>query len=219
VILRALHDFRRDAAMTWSYGGLREIWDAFLTRTIYRLYRRRTGHLFEEDLTEVSQAPPPAGVKVRVLADRDWPSITGALTTRSLTRFGRHMTPRNTCLIAWRGERPVGYAWLSEPGATLEELEELLLPLPSDAVYGWDLWVDPRERSRGVGSALVRARLACARERGFLRAWRIVIDGNLPSLRTLERSSGGGARVLGKVVYVTFVGRMRARYEPGGTTQ
>jgi ribosomal protein S18 acetylase RimI-like enzyme len=203
--------------MTWSYGGLREIWEAILERTIYRLYRRRTGHLFEEDLTEVSQAPPPVGVEVRVLGDRDWPSITGALTTRALKRFGRHMTPRNTCLIAWRGERPVGYTWLSEPGATLEELEEVLLPLPlpPDAVYGWDLWVDPRERSRGVGSALVRARLACARERGFLRAWRIVIDGNQPALRTLERSSGGGARVLGKVVYMTFLGRMRARYEPG----
>jgi len=212
MILRALHDFRRDAAITWGYGGLWEIRKAFLRRAVYRLYRRRRGLLFEEDLTEVSEAPPPAGVELRVLADRDWASLTGALTTRSLKRFRRHMTPQNTCLVAWRGERPVGYTCLSEPGATVEELP---LPLPPDAVYGWNLWVDPRERRRGVGSALVRARLAYARERGFRRAWRILIDGNRPALRTLERSSGGRARVLGSVHYVTFLGRKRARYEPG----
>ena len=202
--------------MTWSYGAWREVWQAFLERTIYRLYRRRTGVLFEEDLAEVSQGSSPAGVEVRVLGDRDWESITGALTTRSLKRFGRRMTPGNTCLVAWRGERPIGYTWLSEPGATLETLPlPLPLPLPPDTIYGWDLWVDPRERSRGVGSAVTRARLAFARERGFRRAWRIVLDGNRPALRTLERSSGGGARALGKVVYVTLLGRTRARYEPG----
>ena len=189
VIRRALHDFRRDLALTWSYGGWREIREAFLQRAVYRLYRRRTALLFEEDVTRVSQARLPAGVEVRVLGDRDWTSITGALTTRVLKRFRRNLTPWNTCLVAWRGERPVGYTWFSEPGATVEELP---LRLPPDAAYGWDLWVDPRERRRGVGSALVRARLAYARERGFVRAWRIVIDSNLPALRTLERGGGRG---------------------------
>jgi ribosomal protein S18 acetylase RimI-like enzyme len=212
MIRRAIHDFRRDVAITWSYGGLRELREAFLNRAVHRLYRRETGLLFEEDPREVSEAPPPAGVEVRVLGDRDWVDVADTLTTRALSLFRRQMTPQNTCLVAWRGERLIGYTWLSEPGAPLRGLP---LPLPSGIAYGWDLWVDPRERSRGVGSALVRARLACARERGFLRAWRIVIDGNRPALRTLERSSGGRARVLGKVVYVTFLGRRRARYEPG----
>ncbi len=214
VIRRALHDFRRDLALTWSYGGWREIREAFLQRAVYRLYRRRTALLFEEDVTRVSQVRLPAGVEVRVLGDRDWASITGALTTRVLKRFRRNLTPWNTCLVAWRGERPVGYTWFSEPGATVEELP---LRLPPDAAYGWDLWVDPRERRRGVGSALVRARLAYARERGFVRAWRIVIDSNLPALRTIERGGVGDARVLGKVVYVTLLGRMRARYVPSET--
>jgi GNAT superfamily N-acetyltransferase len=212
VIRRALSDLRRDAVMTWSYGGAREIREAFLERTLHRLYRRRTGLLFEEDTAAASQAPPPDGVEVRTLANGDWAGIAAGLTTRALDRLRRDMTPGNTCLVAWRGERAVGYTWLSEPGAAREELP---LPLPPDVVYGRDLWVDPRERSRGVGSALVRARLAHARARGFPRSWRIVIDGNRPALRTLERSSGGGARLLGKVHYVTCLGRTRKRYQPG----
>ena len=211
MILRPLHDLRRDAALTWSYGGLREIKEALLNLAVYRLYRRRTGLLFEDDLTGLTQAPPPAGVEVRVLCDRDWASITGALTTRSLKRFGRQMTPQNTCFIAWDGERLIGYTWLAESGAPVEELP---LPLPPDVTYGWDLWVDPRERRRGVGAALVRARLAYGRERGYPRAWRIVIDDNRPALRAIERGSGGAARLLGKVVYVTILGRPRARFEP-----
>jgi ribosomal protein S18 acetylase RimI-like enzyme len=208
---RALHDFRRDAAITWDYGGPAEIWRAFLDRTIHRLYRRRRGILFEEDLTAVREDGPPPGVEIRVLADRDWEPVARAVTTRALDRFRRNTMPGNTCLVAWRGERPVGFTWLSEPRPTLA----LPAPLPSDAVYGWGLWVDPRERRRGVGSALVRARLVYTRKRGFRRAWRIILEDNRPAFRTIERSSGGDARVLGTVLYVTFLGRMRIRYEPG----
>jgi GNAT superfamily N-acetyltransferase len=209
---RALHDFRRDAAITWDYGGPAAIWSALLDRTIRRLYRRQRGILFEEDLTAVREERPPPGVEIRVLADRDWEPVARALTTRAFARFRRNTMPGDTCLVAWRGERPVGFTWMSEPG---RKLESLPVPLPSDAVYGRDLWVDPRERRRGVGSALVRARLAYTRQRGFRRTWRIILEDNRPAFRTLERSSGGDARVLGTVLYVTFLGRMRIRYEPG----
>jgi GNAT superfamily N-acetyltransferase len=77
--------------------------------------------------------------------------------------------------------------------------------------------VDPRERGRGVGSALVSARLSAARERGHRRAWRVIAPENRPSLRTIEKSSGGAARVVGSLTYVTFFGRMRLRYEPGSS--
>jgi ribosomal protein S18 acetylase RimI-like enzyme len=196
--------------MTWRYGGLREVHQALLKR-VHRVYHRGAGLLFEADLAELSHARPPAGVEVRVLSDRERPSLAAGLTTRARRRIDSQMTPGARCFIAWRGERPVGFAWLSDPGTTQEALP---LPLPPDVVYGWDLWVDPRERGHGVGSALVRARLADARERGFLRSWRVVMDGNEGALRTLERSSRGGARILGQVVYETFLGRTRVRYEP-----
>jgi ribosomal protein S18 acetylase RimI-like enzyme len=197
--------------LTWSYGGLREVYRTLLRRA-RRLYHRRAGLLFEEDLTRGNEAtPPPPGVEVRVLGDGDWPAVTRALTTRARRRIVSYMTPENTCFIAWREGRPVGFAWLSEPSA---ERHELPIPLPRDVAYGWDLWVDPRERRHGVGSALVRARLAHARERGFPLAWRVVIETNRPALRTLERSSGGAVRVVGKIRYLTFLGRTRVTYEP-----
>jgi ribosomal protein S18 acetylase RimI-like enzyme len=208
---RVLQDFRRDAAITWGYGGPRQLWDAFLWRVVYRVYRREGAVLFEQDLTAAIEQSTPAAVQIRPLADRDWGPIAGALTSRAFERFHRNALGGSVCLVAWRGEQPVGHTWLSEPGTAPASLP---IPLPSDATYGWDLWVDPRERSRGTGSALVRARLRYARERGYRRTWRIVTDHNRPALRTLEKSSGGGLRVLGRVTYATFLGRNRARYQP-----
>jgi GNAT superfamily N-acetyltransferase len=208
---RALQHFRRDATITWRYGGLPAIWEALLQRTAYWLYRRESGVLFEQDVARVSERPAPAGVEIRVLADRDWGALAQTLTTRSLERLRRRAMPGSTCLVAWRGGRPIGYTWISEPEARPESLP---VSLPSGVFYGWDLWVEPPERGRGVGSALARARVVYARERGARRAWRVIVDENRPALRTLEKSSGGRARALGKVTYVTFLGRVRRRYEP-----
>jgi ribosomal protein S18 acetylase RimI-like enzyme len=183
----------------------------FLWRVVYRLYRREGAVLFEQELAPSDDGPAPAGVAIRPLADRDWRHVARALTTRSLERLRRNARGGSVCLAAWRGERPVGFTWVSEPHTAPESLP---VPLPSDATYGWDLWVDPRERGRGVGSALVRARLAYARERGYRRAWRIVTDHNRPALRTHEKTAGIAARVLGRVTYNTFLGRSRVRYHP-----
>jgi GNAT superfamily N-acetyltransferase len=208
---RALRDFRRDTAITWRYGGLPALWEALLERTVYRLYRRQRGILFEEDLTILSERPPPAGVVIRALADRDWGPVAHAVTTRSVERFRGRARSGSTCLVAWQGERPVGYTWLSDPESTPESLP---VSVPPGAVYGWGLWVDPRERGRGVGTALATARGIYARERGVRRAWRVIADENRAAIRTLEKSSDGRARALGKVTYVTFLGRLRGRYEP-----
>jgi len=209
-----LRDLRRDAAITWSYGGVAAIWEALRARSVHWLYRRQVGILFEEDLAMVSRGTPPAGVEIRALSDRDWGPLAQTLTTRGLERIRRRTMPGRTCLIAWRGERPIGHTWLSERGGTPGSVP---VPLPSDASYGWDLWVDPRERGRGVGSALAIARLEYARERGRRRVWRVVIPRNRPALRTVEKSSGGSARAIGRVTYVTCLGRRRTRYEPASS--
>jgi GNAT superfamily N-acetyltransferase len=208
---RALQNFRRDAAIMWRDGGLPAIWEALLQRTAYWLYRRQSGVLFEQDVATVSERPAPPGVEIRVLADRDWGALAQTLTTRSLERFRRRAMPGCTCLVAWRGGRPIGYTWISEPEATPDSLP---VSLPSGVFYGWGLWVDPGERGRGLGSALSSTRGVYVRERGGRRTWRIIADENQPALRTLEKSSGGRDRALGKVTYVTFLGRVRGRYEP-----
>jgi GNAT superfamily N-acetyltransferase len=204
--------FRRDLALTWRTGGLAE---AVLHRTLHRLYRRRKYVLFEHDLSGDVRAPLPPGVEIRFLEDRDWPSLTELITSSAVERFRRRAAQGRTCLVAWQNGRPIGHAWVSERIDI--DVEPHPIPLPSDAVYLWDLYVDPADRSRGVGSALTTARLDHARERGFRRAWTMNAFGNLPSMTVTERASPRRVRLLGEVTLVWLLGRVRARHTVSGT--
>jgi ribosomal protein S18 acetylase RimI-like enzyme len=209
---RAIRDFWRDTAITWRYGGASAIWEALLERTLHWLYRRQRFVIFEEDLATGMERRSPPGTEIRVLGDRDWEPLSRALTTRNFKRFRRRAENLDwICLVAWRGERPVGWVWIAE---RIDPYRSFPAPLPSDVVYAWGLWVDPRERGRGVGSALVSARMSYARERGFRRVWRLIAAGNLPALRIFEKISGPNARVLGEAAWVTLLGRRRGGFEP-----
>lgn len=208
-----VRNFVRDAAITWRYGGPPQAWDALGRRVIRRVCTRERALLLEDDLATPLPPAPDADLQIRSFADRDRRLIGRAVTTRMLDRFDLTAAPGRTCLVAWRGTRPVGYTWVTESGALPASLP---MKLPPDATYSWGLWVDPRERGRGVGSALVRARLARSRERGYRRSWRLVMAGNRPALRAGEKASGGRSRVLGTVTYRALLGRRRMRYEPIG---
>lgn len=196
----------------WRSRGAGAIRGAILWRTSRSVYNRRRFLVVEHDLTAGVGAPPPSGVEVRVLDERDLARLAPAMTTRTVERFRQRIGAGRTGVVAWRGARPVGFAWVS---ARIERrFEYLPVPLPSDGVYCWDLWVDPGERGRGVGSALAGARLSHARDAGFTRAWRLIESGNLASMRTVEKSAADPVRVLWKATYVNVLGRASARYEP-----
>lgn len=185
--------------------------EAILYRTVHRLYRRDRFLLVESSLPGDDGGSSVPGVEIRPLEDSDWDPLGQLMTTRKIERFRNRSERGRTCFVAWRGGRPIGYSWVSE--RVDPEIEHYPLPLPSDCVYGWDLYVNRDERGGGVGSALARARLRHARERGFARAWRLLEASNAPALRTIQKSSLG-VRVLGEVTFVKLLGRVRARDGP-----
>jgi ribosomal protein S18 acetylase RimI-like enzyme len=208
----AVRDVRRDLVLMWRGGGLAAAREAVLHRTLHRLYRRRRFLVLEHPLLDGGDESRLEGVEIRLLEDRDWGALEKAMTTRTIERFRCRLARGRTCFLAWSGERPIGYSWISE--RVEPEIEELVMPLPNDGLYCWDLYVMPDERNRGVGSALANARLSHARELGFRRAWRVVSPDNAAAIRT-SKGWEPGVRTLGEVTVVKLLGRVRARYELG----
>jgi GNAT superfamily N-acetyltransferase len=203
-----LRTFPGDAALAWRREGWSAVWKEILVRTLYRLFRRGHFLVIEQELTAFREVAPPAGVRIARF-EVDWSVLAGLATQRERRRMSAIARQGRTCLVAWRGERPVGYTWYSE---TMDPaIEGIVVPLPEDAAYLWDLYVDPAERGSGVGSALVAARLRHARERGYRTGWRMIAPSNAASLRTLGKTAGKGTRVVGELRYVKLGPRMRMR--------
>jgi ribosomal protein S18 acetylase RimI-like enzyme len=130
---------------------------------------------------------------------------------REVSRFRTLLARGRRCLIAWRDETPVGYAWLADQIGPDVVVWPLPLEFPASAAYLWNLYVLPAERSNGIGSALARARLRVAKENGFREGWRMVSPSNEPSLRTV-RKSASGTRTVGEIHFVQLLGRSYARF-------
>ena len=132
------------------------------------------------------------------------------VSRRDLDAFRALLAAGRIGVVAWRGGRAVGYAWMAERLAP--DVTRCPIPLPEEAVYLWDLYVLPAERGRGIGSALAAERLAIARELGYQEGWRMIAPRNLPSLRTLR--AGGATRIVGEIRFVQLLSLLRARFLP-----
>jgi GNAT superfamily N-acetyltransferase len=208
---RDLETLPGDIRLLYRRGGWREVREAVADRTFHRLYRAGRLLVIAQDLDRIREVPPPAGVLIRRLDDGDWPGLATLVPARDLDRFRRIVAGGHTCLLAWRGREPVGYTWLARRLAP--EVTMFPLPLPPTAAYLWDVYVPPAERSTGIGSALVAARLRRARDAGFREGWRIIAPSNRPSLRTVDKTAGNG-RVVGEIRFVKVLSRLFAHYEP-----
>jgi GNAT superfamily N-acetyltransferase len=201
-----------DACLAWRLEGWAGVWSEIRERTVFRLHRRGHFLVIEQDLSSFRAASPPPGVRLAVVTPEEWPRLGEIIGARKLVRYRANAARGRTCIAAWRGDRPIGYTWLSDRMEA--EIEVYPLPLPEDAAYLWDLYVIPEERSSGVGSALVAARLLHARERGFRTGWRMISPRNTASMRTLAKTSGPGTRILGEVHYRKWLSRARVDYQP-----
>lgn len=201
----------RDAALGYRNEGLRGVWDAVATRTVHRVIRTSRLTVFAQTLERIADVPPPSGISIARLRAEETEALAPIAAERDRERFRRLLEIGCIGLAAWRGERPVGYAWVAPE--MRPEVSHCPLHLPAHAAYLWDLYVVPSERGSGLGSALAAERLRTARELGRTEGWRMIAPSNTASLRTLRRS-GETPRVVGELRYLKLGPRLFARFTP-----
>jgi len=200
-----------DAALAYRNEGLRGVWDAVSTRTIHRIVRVSRLTIFAQPLDVIPEVKLPAGVTIELLRPEQIPALASIAGERDRERFRNLLEIGCIGLVAWRGSRPIGYAWVAP--AVRPEVSQCPLVLPANAAYLWDLYVLPAERRSGVGSALASGRLRAAKALGFAEGWRMITPDNAPSLSTLRRT-GASTRVVGELRYLKLGNRLFTRFTP-----
>lgn len=204
--------FPAEARRAYRVGGLSELGQLVADRTVHLVFRRDRMVVIAQPLDAIREVTAPAGVTITNATASDWDLLSGMVSARDVELFRARHAAGRTCLLAWRAGRPIGYTWFSDRMGP--DVTACQLPLPPHAAYLYDLYVVPAERSSGVGSALVSARLTLARERGFSEGWRMISVGNAASLRTVEKTGGNQTRVIGEMTYVKVLDRMYPRFTP-----
>ncbi|MFF9818562.1 GNAT family N-acetyltransferase [Streptomyces sp. NPDC014006] len=92
---------------------------------------------------------------------------TRGATSFHARRYARQRAGQSTYLVAWLDERPVGHAEMRWIGCGAPEVRRAAPGCPE--LNGLAVWPE-HLRSRGIGSALIRAAEELARERGLPRA-------------------------------------------------
>lgn len=202
-----------DAGRAWRHSGARGVWREVRLRTLDRLSRHGLALLLEHVVADVPHLPLPDGVRIAPFAGPDWSPFLALVTEQRIGKFRTRIARGRECLVAWRGDRPVGFTWISTKME--RDIETYPLPLPADATYHWDLFVASAERGTGLGTALAFARLHHAHEKAFRVGWRLIDIDNLASQRTAQKTASSNTRVLGELRYVSFFGRSWSRFSPG----
>lgn len=195
----------RDAGAAWKHAGARGVWRELRMRTLDRISRGGLALLLEHVVADVPHLPLPDGVSISPFAGSDWTPFLALTTPKRIERFRTRIARGRECLVAWRGERPVGFTWISR--RMERDIETYVLPLPSDAAYHWDLYVASEERGSGVGTALAYARLHHAHEQSLRIGWRLIDIDNWSSQRGAQKTATQSTRVIGELRYRSFLGR------------
>ena len=208
--VRDVVTFPRDAGAAWKHAGASGVWRELRMRTLDRISRSGLALLLEHVVADVPHLPLPDGVRISPFAGPDWSPFLTLTTPKRIERFRTRIARGRECLVAWRGERPVGFTWISK--RMERDLETYVLPLPADAAYHWDLYVASEERGSGVGTALAYARLHHAHEQSFRIGWRLIDIDNWSSQRGAQKTATASTRVIGELRYRSFLGRSWSRF-------
>jgi GNAT superfamily N-acetyltransferase len=215
---KELANLPEDAALAYRRGGLPELWQAVAEESIHRLVRWGRVLVIVQRLDEFREVAPPAGITIRRATEADLPALAETMSRREIERFSDHVARGRICFVAWEGERPVGYAWNADRFSSDMTATACPLALPPTASYLWNLYVVPRSRRHGVGSALASARLRLARDRGLREGWTMIAPTNYASLRAVAKTAGPNTRVIGELRYLKLLTRVYGRFRPSTTS-
>ena len=211
--LRDALTFPRDASAGWRHAGVPGAWRELRVRTLDRISRRGLALLLEHVLADVPHVPVPDGVRIAPFAGPDWSPFLALTTERRIARFRTRLARGRECLVAWRADRPVGFTWISR--RMERDIETYPLPLPPDAAYHWDLYVDSAERGSGLGTALAFARLHHTQGMSYRLGWRLIDVDNRASQKTAQKTATASTRVIGELRYLSIGGRSWSRFTRG----
>jgi hypothetical protein len=208
--------FPHDASAAWRHRGVSGVWRELRVRTLDRISRHGLGLLLEHALADVPHLPLPEGIRISTFEGPDWSPFLELTTAARIAKFRTRIARGRECLVAWRGDRPVGFTWIST--RMERDIESYPLPLPPDVTYHFDLFVASSERGSGLGTALAFARLHHSRGKSFRAGWRLIDLDNLASQRTAQKTAAPSTRVIGEVQYISLFGRSWSRFTPGATS-
>lgn len=208
-----IEDFTADVAAAWRQGGAGAMSDELREWLLYPAARHGQLLLVEQVLPDAIEVRPPPGVRIERLDEGHWDALAAICNRRMLRRHRRALQRERVGVLAIRDERVLGYTWLSD--RMDRDLEVYPIKLGSKAVYGWNLFVDPGERGKGIGSALVRARMRMARDLGYETTMRVIDPENQPAIATVRNSSSDRpARALGILYYLKLFRWVPSRFRP-----
>lgn len=212
--LRDARTFPRDALRAWRFDGLWGIWAELRLRTTQRVWRRWRAVVLEQEIAGYEVVPPPPGIEVRPCAAENLDALARIANRQMLAYFRRALAQGRTLLVAWRGERPVGYVLYS--WTMHEDRNVPALPLPPDAAFIWYVYVVREERRRGVAWALLSAHHPLAVDRGVTRFWTAVQLSNWLPMEWIVRAGAKrrGHRVVGRITFRKVLGTVRLRFDP-----
>ncbi|HET7584061.1 MAG TPA: GNAT family N-acetyltransferase [Gemmatimonadaceae bacterium] len=187
---RDIASFPRDAGLMRAREGWSGVAKLIVGRTMHRVYYRKEFLFIEQQLADLApRVPIPADVRVGLLDEHQLEQFQRMLTERQMAIFRRRLATPRRCHVVWVANEPAGYVWAS---AQIEPLfEGFAIDLPPRSYYGWDLYIAPRWRRRGLASLLTLEAQHRSREKGWVSNFRLIAPENIGSLRTLERTSGG----------------------------
>lgn len=144
----------------------------------------------------------PEGVSLTVAR---WGNIDA-----ELEREVERADPTDTVILAQSGEEIVGHAFLSTRPVYVDVIETEM-EAGEETAHLWELYVDPADRQRGIGTALVERACRVASRQGKTRATALIAPDNSPS-KALSRSADSERLAL--IIYVRlFVFSYRNRWQ------
>lgn len=97
----------------------------------------------------------PSNLTVHIATPDDLDALVTCCSKRDF--FDKRFSDNDTCLIARRDGRIVGYEWFSSKPQQIEERFGYVIPIPADALYAYDAYVTESARGQGIWSHIMAA--------------------------------------------------------------